>query len=197
MTFTGGSTEGFAYTIIFNDGANGTVSDSFLEGAGHSVITLHAYSRVTITRNILARCDFHAVRNTCATMDMTSNLVIDNNRAGAYLGNRSAHGLIANNAFIGNNGAIWAYAQSDVELINNLFMNSKGPAVGFHASCKLDIAKNSFVNNPTAMIRYKGKDDSDGPGADVGMNHYWKNKKDNVDLIDVKPDSFAVIDREC
>ena len=90
VTFTSGQTKGFAYTIMFTDGANGTVSDSFLEGAGHSVVTLHKNSKVAITHNILARCGYHAVRNTGGTMDMKNNLIIDKNRAGAYLGNRSA-----------------------------------------------------------------------------------------------------------
>jgi len=182
VTFARGQTKGFAYTIMFTDGANGTVSDSFLEGAGHSVVTLHANSKVAITHNILARCGYHAVRNTGGTMDMKNNLIIDNNRAGAYLGNRSAHGIIENNLFTRNNGAIWAYASSDVKIFNNLFIDSKNAAIGFRDSCKLKIDKNSFVNNPTALIRYKNKDGSNGRGATIGQNHYWKNEKDNVDL---------------
>ena len=182
VTFTRGQTKGFAYAVMFTDGGNGTVSDSFLEGAGHSVVTLHADSKVAITGNILARCGYHAVRNTGGTMEMKNNLVIDNNRAGAYLGNRSAHGIIENNLFTRNRGAIWAYANSDVKIVNNLFINSKNAAIGFQASCKLKIDKNNFVNNPTALIRYKGKNNSNGRGATIGENHYWKNEKNNVDL---------------
>ncbi len=184
VTFIGSQTKGFAYTIMFTDGANGVIRDSFLEGAGHSVVTLHANSKVAIIHNILARCDYHAVRNTGGTMDMKNNLVIDNNRAGTYLGNRSAHGIIENNLFTRNNGAIWAYAKSDVKIINNLFINSKNAAISFRGSCKLKIEKNSFIDNPTALIRYKGKEKSKSSGATIGKNHYWKNKKDNVDLKD-------------
>ena len=183
VTFTRGKTKGFAYTIMFTDGANGTVSDSFLEGAGHSVVSLHADSKVAITRNILAKCGYHAVRNTGGTMDMRNNLIIDNNRAGAYLGNRSAHGIIENNLFTRNRGAIWAYASSNVKIVNNLFINSKNAAIGFQASCKLKIDKNSFVDNPTALIRYEGKWKSSSRGATIGENHYYKNKKDHVDLV--------------
>ncbi len=106
VEFTGGRAEGFAYTLMFTDGGNGKVTDSVLKGAGHSVVTMHKNSKVEIRNNVLADCEYHAVRNTGGYMDMTDNLVADNYRAGAYLGNKSAHGRIANNLFIGNRGAI-------------------------------------------------------------------------------------------
>ncbi len=177
VTFTAGSTTGFAYTLMFTDGARGTVSDSVLMKAGHSVITLHEHSRVRIERNILARCGYHAVRNTGGTMEMLNNLVADNVRAGAYLGNKPAHGSIVNNLFTGSNGAIWGYSYSDVELRSNLFFKSRGAAIGFRDTCRLKIVGNSFVDNPVALIKY-GDKDSAGAGATAQRNHYWQNAEE-------------------
>lgn len=178
VTFTQGSTSGFAYTILFTDGARGTVSDSFLEKAGHSVVTMHAHSVVKIERNVLAGCGYHAVRNTGGTMEMVSNLVADNTRAGVYLGNKGAHGKIVNNLFTGSNGEIWGYANSDVELRNNLFLKSKNAAIGFRDTCRLKLKGNSFVGNPMGLIRYDRARTAGAVGARAEQNHYWENVKD-------------------
>ncbi len=182
VTFTEGRSTGFAYALIFLEGANGTVSNSILTDAGHSVVTLHANSRVKIIGNILGRCEYHAVRNTGGTMDMTNNLVIADNRAGAYLGNKSAHGRIANNLFSQNRGAIWAYASSDVTIENNVFLAENGPGVGFHDSCDLTIRNNCFVNNAQGLTRYSKEGRPPGIGARTNGNHFWNNKEDFVDF---------------
>jgi nitrous oxidase accessory protein NosD len=115
-------------------------------------------------------------------MDMTNNLVIADNRAGAYLGNKSAHGRIANNLFSQNRGAIWAYAQSDVVIENNVFYDEKGPGVGFHDTCNLTIRRNSFVNNEQGLARYSQEGKPPGIGARTNGNHFWNNKEDFVNF---------------
>ncbi len=182
VTFTEGRSTGFAYALIFLEGANGTVSNSILTDAGHSVVTMHANSHVKIIGNILGRCEYHAVRNTGGTMDMIDNLVIGDNRAGAYLGNKSAHGRIANNLFSQNRGAIWAYARSDVIIENNVFLAENGPGIGFHDSCNLIIRNNSFVNNAQGLTRYSKEGRPPGIGARTNGNHFWNNKEDFVDF---------------
>jgi tetratricopeptide (TPR) repeat protein len=178
VTFQSGSTSGFAYAIIFLEGANGAVINSVLTGAGHSVVTLHANSHVKIHSNLMARCDYHAVRNTGGTMEMTSNLVIANNRAGAYLGNSSAHGTIANNLFTQNRGEIWAYAESDVTIENNVFYSSNHAGIGFRDTCKLLIRRNSFVNNPQALAQYSKDGKPERSATRAENNYYWNNKQD-------------------
>jgi len=115
-------------------------------------------------------------------MDMTNNLVIGDNRAGAYLGNKSAHGRIANNLFSQNRGAIWAYARSDVVIENNVFLAENGPGVGFHDSCNLIIRHNSFVNNAQGLTQYSKEGRPPGIGARTNGNHFWNNKEDFVDF---------------
>ena len=104
VTVEGCRATGFAYTLMFTDGANGTVRDCVLTGADHSEVTMHAGSAVTMERNVLGGCNYHAVRNTGGTMTMRDNLVYGDYRAGAYLGNSSAHGTIENNLFMGHGG---------------------------------------------------------------------------------------------
>jgi hypothetical protein len=182
VTFTQGNTTGFAYTLMFIEGANGTVSDSFLEKAGHSVVTLHPYSTVRIQGNILARCGYHAVRNTGGTMEMESNLVADNYRAGAYLGNKPAHGTIVNNIFTGSNGEIWGYSRSDVELRNNLFLESKRAAIGCRDTCRLKVERNCFASNPVGLSRYRDAAGADDIGMTAELNLYWRNEQDTENI---------------
>ncbi len=179
VRFLNGTARGFAYTLLYTDGAEGRVESSVLTEAGHSVVTLHQYSKVAIIGNILGFCGYHAVRNTGGTMDMQDNLVIGDVRAGAYLGNKSAHGVIANNIFADSNGEIWAYAASDVVIENNLFLNSRNTAIGMQDSCSLVIRSNSFVSNPSAVTVYR----KGGNGAPVlAGNHYWNNETRFVEI---------------
>lgn len=132
---------------------------------------------------MLADCGYHAVRNTGGTMEMSDNLVLDNYRAGAYLGNRSAHGTIRNNLFMGNRGAIWAYARSDMNLENNIFARSKESAVSFRNTCGLTLRGNSFLNNPIGLIQYEEEKVKGGYGAALFGNHYSNNEKDQENYI--------------
>jgi beta-lactamase regulating signal transducer with metallopeptidase domain len=194
VTFTEGYSTGFAYALMFIDGAAGTVSDSFLQKAGHSVVTLHPGSVVKIERNILARCGYHAVRNTGGTMEMTSNLVADNAKAGAYLGNRSAHGTIADNLFTGSDGEIWGFSGFDVELRNNVFWKSRRAAVGlFRDTCRLKLVRNSFAGNPVGIGLYSGSKDSKQAGTTAEGNHYWQNAKD-TENFEKEPTSISGVD---
>ena len=176
LEFTDSTATGFAYTVMFTDGANGTVKNSVLSGAGHSVVTLHEFSEVTIENNILGECLYHAVRNTGGDMNMKNNLVFNNNKAGAYLGNKDAHGLIVNNLFYGNKGGIWSYYGSDVTVENNLFTRSKSEGISFWNTCDLKIHQNSFIHNPMGLIQHEKKEF--GQGALTSMNHFWENKSD-------------------
>jgi len=173
---------GFAYTFMFTEGANGSVAKCVLADAGHSVVTLHQFSNVRIEGNIMSGCEYHAVRNTGGTVDMRHNLVLDNNRAGTYLGNKSAHGVIENNVFLRNRGGIWAYASSDVTIRNNVFADSKSEGIGFHASCDLTIERNSFVSNPVALAQFSTDKFPGRAGAKAKENHYWNNQEDTRDF---------------
>ena len=114
VQFLQGRSRGFAYALIWQDGATGKVLDSDLRGAGHSVVTVHPESQVEVARNLLSDCGYHAVRVTGGTVDMHDNIVLGCARAGVYLGNRDAHGDIHQNLFSGNLGEIWGYYGSNV-----------------------------------------------------------------------------------
>jgi len=180
VSFTDGTSEGFSYTLMFTNGANGEVKNSFLSDAGHSVVTLHQYSKVLIENNILARCGYHAVRNTGGVMEMRGNLVVENKRSGAYLGNKSAHGRIVNNLFLSNQSGIVGFSQSDVRIENNIFLNGKIEGIGFRNSCNLQIGRNIFCGNPLGLVCYLR--DPAGIGANADGNHYWNNEQDVKDF---------------
>lgn len=178
VTYDAGAAHNFAYTILYTDGAGGTVSNSLITAAGHSVVTLHEGSTVEIIGNVLGECRYHAVRNTGGTMDMRNNIVFNNARAGAYLGNKPARGVIENNLFTGSQGEIWSYYDSSVRIANNAFLSSRGPAIGTWRSCDLPIEGNLFAGNPVAIQVYpKGEA---GNIAPVG-NHYFSNGEKGID----------------
>ena len=176
VTFTEGRSDGFAYALMFTDGANGSVTRSTLLGAGHSVVTMHRNSTVKISENILGRCGYHAVRNTGGTMEMENNIVAENKRAGAYLGNKPAHGWIRNNLFLKSRGEIWAYSHSDVVIENNVFFSSDGPGVGFRDTCELVVRGNSFVGNKQGVAIYSRAEKAQSRVRLQG-NHYWQNEE--------------------
>ena len=180
LVFENSEGHGFAYTVMYTDGAKGTVRDSFLWGAGHSVVTLHEMSEVTMENNILGGCEYHAVRNSGGYMKMSENIVIDNNRAGAYLGNKDAHGFIRNNLFYGNRGGIWAYYGTDVTVENNIFTRSSEIGVSFWDTCNMKINRNSIIHNPVGMSEHQKQ--GTGDGARTAENHFWKNAEDTKDF---------------
>ena len=176
VQFIQGRSRGFAYALIWQDGAVGKVTDSELRGAGHSVVTIHPESKVEVARNLLADCGYHAVRVTGGTIDMHDNIVMGCARAGAYLGNNNAHGRIYQNLFTGNLGEIWGYARSDVTVDHNVFYRSNDPAIIFRNTCALDVRANSFTGNPVALRQYVGVEDPAKIGVRLDGNHYWANR---------------------
>lgn len=177
VQFLEGRSRGFAYALIWLDGAGGKVMDSDLRGAGHSVVTVHPESQVEVARNLLADCGYHAVRVTGGTVDMHDNIVMGCTRAGVYLGNRDAHGRIYQNLFTGNLGEIWGYYGSDTTIDHNVFFQSKDPAVIFWNTCALEVRANSFTANPAALRQYVQVDDPAKVGVRLEGNHYWGNKE--------------------
>lgn len=185
VAFIDGYSRGFAYAIAFTGGAHGSVESSILTAAGRTVVMIHPDSSAKITGNILSACGYHAVRNTGGTMEMTGNLVLNNKRAGAYLGNKPAHGMIKNNLFVGNGGAIWAYADSDVSIENNVMAQSFKSAIAFAPTCRLAIRRNLIADNPTGLERTGSG--ASGEGAELQGNLYWKNQQDASGLSSETP----------
>lgn len=177
VQFVAGESRGFAYALIWQEGASGRVTDSDLRDAGHSVVTVHPGSEVEVARNLLADCGYHAVRVTGGTVDMHDNIVMGCKRAGAYLGNKDAHGRIYQNLFTGNLGEIWGYYGSDVTIDHNLFYRSKDSAIIFWNTCALVVRSNSFVANPAALRQYVQANDPAKLGVQLDGNHYWANQE--------------------
>lgn len=189
VVFTQGRTTGFEYTFLFTEGANGTITHSVLRDSGHCAVQGHQGTTIKVEGCILSGCEYHGVRSTGGTMEVRNNIIRNNNHAGAYLGNSSAHGVIENNLFVGNRGGIWSFAASDVAIRNNVFIDSKSEAIGFHASCSLTIERNSFVNNPIALVQYSPEKSPGRNGATTKGNHFWTNGTDAKDF-EKEPDAL-------
>lgn len=167
--------QGYEYTICYGNGAQGTVSDSLIADSGHQGISLYEGATVHIERNVVTGSAYHAVRSTGGTLFMKDNLIINNANRGVYLGNKSAKGTISNNIITGNETAIGGFAQSKVNIENNLILDSGYAGIGMEKSCSLVIRDNIFVNNERGWIMF----DRGGNGANTCYrNTFWKNKVD-------------------
>ena len=181
VRFASGQCDGFEFTVMFVDQTEGEIVDSVFRNAGHCAITLHRGSRATISRNVICGSGYHGVRSSGGHLDLTDNLLADNRVSGAYLGNKNAHGIVRNNAFVGNGQGIASYYRSDVTIEHNLFVGSKYAGIGTWDSCPLTIRRNSFVQNGSGVTRYVGKTKLSPARLVLDSNHYWQNEKDTVE----------------
>jgi hypothetical protein len=179
--------QGYEYTICYGNGAQGTVLDSLIMDSGHQGISLYEGATVHIERNVVTGSAYHAVRSTGGTLFMKDNLVINNANRGVYLGNKSAKGTISNNIITGNETGIGGFAQSKVNIENNLILNSGYAGIGMEKSCSLVIRDNIFVNNERGWIMF----DRGGNGANTCYrNTFWENKVD-AENFEKTADSIA------
>jgi len=181
LRFASGQCDGFEFTAMFVDQARGEIVDSVFRNAGHCAITLHRGSRATISRSVICGSGYHGVRSSGGHLDLRDNLLADNRVSGAYLGNRNAHGIVRNNAFVGNGQGIASYYRSDVTIEHNLFVGSKYAGIGTWDSCPLTIRRNSFVQNGSGVTRYVGKTKMSPARLVLDSNHYWQNTEDTVE----------------
>ena len=175
---------GFEYTIQFWNGAEGEVVDCIIMNPGHCGITIGSGSSAELTRNIITGSRYHAVRCTGGKIKAHSNLVIRNKNRGFYIGSRSAIGEISNNLIVDNATSINVFANSKLEIENNVIARSSYAGLAIIDTAKLKIEGNIIVDNEKGFVGFsaeKGKT----PSVSVrGKNLVSGNKTEaeNIDL---------------
>lgn len=172
--------EGYDYPILYGEGSEGTVQGCVVRHSGSCGFMSHAKTEVTIEGSIFTGSAKHGVRSTGGTIHVKNNLIVKNRNRGIYLGNKTTHGELTNNAIVENGSGISAFASSDVEIENNVILkngfsgidtrtygqiqvknniiadNAKtGFAVFEEGSHKFKVGKNTFHGNGEPSIDYK------------------------------------------
>lgn len=155
LTLTDCEVRGFEYAVSFWDGAKGTVADCVIAKPGHCGITAGNDSEVEVARCVVAGSLFHGLRCTGGVLRAHDNLVIKNKNRGFYLGNRSARGEIRNNVLIGNATGISAFAQTEVEVANNVILDSEFAGLDARDTCRLRVTGNVIAANARGIAVFK------------------------------------------
>jgi nitrous oxidase accessory protein NosD len=164
--------QGFEYPMIYSDGSKGLVKGCIVLNPGHSGFISHPGSEVTIDGNIFTGSGFHGVRSTGGTIHLKNNLIINNKNRGVYLGNKSAYGEITNNAIIGNGTGISCFSSTEIEIANNLVLDSAHAGIDTRGSCRIEVRDNIVVGSKkTGFALYEGGDNK----FKVGKNTFWNN----------------------
>jgi len=196
--------EGFEFPVQFSEGAQGRISDCVIWKPGHAGITVGPDCSVEVVRCLIAGSAYHGVRCTGGKLTATDNLVIGNKNRGFYLGNKSAQGVIRNNAILDNGTGISGFSQSEVEVVSNLIGKSDFAGLDARDTCRLHVHKNVFLDNTRALVLFK---ESGNNRNSVQENLHWGNKTDaenfepmpaflrsNPQLKDVANGDFAPTD---
>ena len=139
--------EGYAYPIFYGQGAEGIVKGCIVKNSGDCGFMSHAESEVTIEGNIFFGSRKHGIRSTGGTLHVKDNLIIKNRNRGIYLGNKTAHGEISNNAIVGNGSGISVFASSDVEIENNVILGNGFSGIDTRTSGRIIVKNNIIADN--------------------------------------------------
>ncbi|VGO21789.1 right-handed parallel beta-helix repeat-containing protein [Pontiella sulfatireligans] len=151
---------GFEYTIQFWNGAEGAVEDCVVMNPGHCGITIGSGSAVSLKRNIVTGSRYHAIRCTGGKIEADSNLVVRNKNRGFYIGSKSAIGEISNNLIVDNATGINVFANSKLEIQNNVIVRSSFAGLCIADTAKLKIEGNIMAGNDKGVVGFateKGK----------------------------------------
>jgi nitrous oxidase accessory protein NosD len=139
--------EGYAYPIFFADGTEGLVKGCLIRNPADCGFMSHAGSEVTIDGNIFTGSGKHGVRSTGGTIYLKNNLIIKNRNRGIYLGNKTTHGNIVNNAILENGSGISTFASSDVEIENNVILENGFSGIDTRAYGRIQVNDNIIADN--------------------------------------------------
>lgn len=167
--------EGFEYTVCYGDGTTGTVQDCYIAGSGHQGVICYTGAKINVKNNIITGSKFHAVRNTGGSLNLTSNLIINNANRGVYLGNGTGRGDIRNNVISGNGTGIGGFASARYTIQNNVIMSNTYSGISMEKSCNFKIHSNIFMSNERGWVMF---DRGEGNGNSCQQNVFWKNKVD-------------------
>ncbi len=171
--------DGYEFTVQFARGAEGVVENCVFVKPGHCGVTVSSDSKAVIRRNVVTGSAYHALRCTGGELEVTDNLIIKNKNRGLYLGNKSAKGEVSNNVILGNGTGISGFANSEVDIENNVILESGYSGIDFRQSCELSVKNNILAKNERGIIQFK----EGGRGRNtVGSNTLWNNKTDTEGL---------------
>lgn len=170
--------QGFEYPIFFSEGSKGLVKGCIVQNPGHCGFMSHSDSEVVVEDSIFTGSAFHGVRSTGGTIHLKNNLIINNRNRGIYLGNKSTHGEISNNAIIGNGTGISAFASSDVEIEHNVILNNEHTGIDTRGSCRIAVKDNIIAQNGKfGFAVYEG----DHTRFSMKKNTIWGNESPSLD----------------
>ena len=138
---------GYAYPIFYGEGTEGLVKDCTVRNPGDCGFMSHADSEVTIEGNLFTGSRKHGVRSTGGTIHVRNNLIMKNRNRGIYLGNKTTHGEISNNAIVGNGSGISAFASADVEIENNVILGNGFSGIDTRTYGRITVKNNIIADN--------------------------------------------------
>lgn len=159
--------EGFEFAIQFWNGAEGDIEGCLVSHPGHCGITVGGGAKVEMERNIVTGSAFHGVRCTGGEIEAESNWVANNKNRGFYIGNKSSTGEIDNNVIIGNGTGIDVFAQSKIDIENNIVMRSAYAGLSVADTAKVDAEGNMIVDNEAGIL---GFSDEKGKETSISLN---------------------------
>ena len=164
--------EGHANPIIYAEGTKGAIQGCIVRNPSDCGFTSHANSEVTIEGNIFAGSAKHGIRCTGGTIHVRDNLIIKNRSRGFYLGNKTSHGEIINNAIIENGRGVNTHASCDIEIENNVIYKNTYTGVDTPSYGRIQVKNNIIAENEKAgfMVYEKGNHK-----FKVGKNTFWGN----------------------
>ncbi len=166
--------EGFEFTIAYSGGSEGRIFDCVVLNPGHCGITVYAGSTIEVAGNIVTGSAYHGLRCTGGTLKAHDNLVIANKNRGFYLGNKSAHGVLANNVIQDNATGISAFGGSDVLIKNNLIRGSSYAGLDTRDSMRDSDPGKSSLGEHERLCRVQGV----GPESICAWPEYLLGKRD-------------------
>lgn len=169
---------GYAYPIFYDDGTEGLVQNCVVQDPGDCGFMSHAESEVTLENNLFTGSGKHGVRSTGGTIHLKNNLIIKNRNRGIYLGNKTTHGEIVDNAIIENGSGISTFASSDVEIENNVILNNGYAGIDTRYYGQIQVKKNIIAGNEkTGFAVFE----EGSHKFNVGKNTFWNNGTPSID----------------
>jgi beta-lactamase regulating signal transducer with metallopeptidase domain len=178
MTVSDCDFTGFDYVVCFGDGTKGAMQDCFIRDCGHQGVILYSGAEATVARNIITGSKFHAVRSTGGNLTLRDNLIINNANRGVYLGNKSAKGIIENNALINNASGIDGISASSFKISNNVILKSSYAAISAIPQARLVVGGNILMDNVRGIVIQKKEGQVDPIQFKLEKNIFWGNKTD-------------------
>jgi parallel beta-helix repeat protein len=149
--------DGFDYTVQLWNGSNGSIEDCLIMNPGHCGITIGDGSSATLKHNIVTGSRYHAIRCTGGKIIADSNLIADNKNRGFYIGNKSATGTLSNNLIVDNGIGINVFAESKLNIENNVILRSSYAGLSIADSAKLDMKDNVIIGNERGLVGFSSE----------------------------------------